>query len=257
MPRYCSKVEYDGSRYHGFQKQKKQITVQEVVEKALCRFTGYRVVVAAAGRTDRGVHAVGQVISFDLDREYAPKVIERAINHYLPSAVRVYAVKRIAEEFNARYAARSRTYIYNIVSGPDLPLWLRANVLWVPYRLNVSAMRKAARNLLGKQDFRSLCCSGSAQKSFIRTIMQIRVKVSPVARYLGVSSKSNSRLISITVKADGFLYKMVRSIVGTLLEAGKGKIKPSDIKKILEGKNRALAGRTVEAKGLCFVGVEY
>lgn len=240
-------VEYDGSAFCGFQRQPNGPSIHSEIEKALSvLFAGKTKIQAASGRTDSGVHAVGQVVNFKTGSLLSLERIQKGLNGLLPRAIAVRSVRRAAPDFHARYSARSKCYEYLIwnhaVRSP-----LRAARTWhVPYALDLGKMRAAAARLKGRHDFRSFCASdaSSADKNTVRNVRQ-----------LTISQREN--LIRIRVSADGFLYKMVRNLAGTLVEAGLGKMTAAEAGRILKARDRKQAGRTAPAHGLCLLSVTY
>ncbi len=237
-------VEYDGTNYCGWQVQPNGVTVQEKIQTALKKLTGQDITVTGSGRTDSGVHAEGQVASFKIENSSIPaERFSYALNTCLPADIRVLASSCEAEDFNARFSAKRKTYRYKTyVSDVCKPLKER-----YAYRIDevdVEKMRQAAELLVGEKDFKCFCAADTAVKDTIRTIYSLTVE-------------KNGYDLYITVCGNGFLYNMVRIIAGTLLSVGEGKLSVKDVEKILNGKNRAFAGRTLPAKGLTLLSVEY
>lgn len=239
---------YDGTNYAGWQVQEGQgwvMTVQGTVEKALSLITGEEGIrVTGAGRTDAGVHARGQVIHFDTESRIPINRFPVALNSVLPPDIRAYEAAEVAGDFHARYHAKEKTYRYTIDCGPVPDVFLRNYASYVPYQLNLPAMQEAAKAFLGTHDFRSFCASGSSVKNFVRTIRDLKICQSDF-------------LIYVNITADGFLYNMVRIIVGTLLEVGRGKLPAGCIGELINAHDRSLAGPTAPAKGLCLEHVAY
>lgn len=238
-------LEYDGTNYHGFQRQAGRLTIQEVLEESLAKITkedGIRVI--GAGRTDAGVHAEGQVVNFKTHARMEAERFVPALNSILPGDIRVKASREVSPEFHARFDATSKTYRYVIQTGAYLSPFIRNFAHHVPYSLDVEAMERASRHLVGCHDFRAFCASGGEVKSFTRSIYRI-------------DWAKQINLVMMTVEANGFLYNMVRIIVGTLLEVGRGKLEEADVLRILESRERPLAGPTAPAKGLTLVAVSY
>ena len=236
-------IQYDGKNFCGWQIQPNVRTVQETIEKALYQLTGQNCTVTASGRTDSGVHAFCQVAHFDCDSNIPAENYARALNVILPSDVKIVQSLKAPNDFHARFSAKRKTYRYTFyLSDVELPLF-------EPYatriiRANINNMKECALRLVGEHDFRCFLASNSSVKDTIRTIYSCKV------------TKSKN-LIYIDVCGNGFLYNMVRTIAGTLLSAGENKITPSDIDNILNAKNRAVAGKTMPAKGLALKKVEY
>lgn len=237
-------VSYDGTAYVGWQRQKNGVSVQEVIEKALRKIAGERVRLIGAGRTDSGVHASGQVANFRTNSRLAPERIKRALNSRLPEDIAVSAADEVGPDFHAQFSARRKRYRYTILNSDSCDPFVRKFAAHYPYRLDLPAMRKAARYLVGKHDFRAFQNSGSVRKDTVRTVRKIAVE-------------KNGPLIYIDIEADGFLYNMARNIAGTLIEVGRGKMPASGAKAILSGKDRRYCGPTAPAHGLCVIKVIY
>jgi len=243
--RYKAVITYDGTGYHGFQRQREDPTVQCALESALRSLTGQETAVVAAGRTDAGVHALGQVISF---ASSCPIPVERwvpALNACLPLTIRVRRVQRVADSFHPGKAARAKHYRYHVrpeahVGSPFLGRY----VLEIPARLDLDAMRAACRSLVGRHDFASFQASGRPVRSTVRTLFRL-------------SWIKRGRLILCDCVGDGFLYKMVRNIVGTLLEIGQGQYEPTSMAGILQARDRSAAGPTAPPHGLWLMRVFY
>jgi tRNA pseudouridine38-40 synthase len=245
--RYKITVEYDGTDYCGFQRQPdiEQKTVEEVLEKAALDLTGEKVKIVSAGRTDGGVHALGQVAHFDLEKNFDPKVIVSGMNNYLrQEAVCVLECEKVEENFHARLSAKMRHYRYEIINR-RAPLTLKKNRAWhVSKDLDLEAMKRAAQVLLGEHDFTSFRDAECQASSPFRSIDKIEFI-------------QNGEEILIEVSARSFLHHMVRNIVGTLMWIGIGKIPVDDMKKILEAKDRTKSGPNAPACGLYFLRVDY
>ena len=239
-------VEYDGSSYHGFQAQDDPSlpTIQDELEKAIAMICKENRRITGSGRTDAGAHALGQVVNF-YTRSMIP--IERlplALNSVLPRDIRVKQADMVSLSFHARFDAIAKTYSYLVDNRPHASVFLRNYVYHVPWPLDMAAMERGAELLVGTLDYASFQSSGSSAKTSVRTVSHLRVAV-----WQG--------LIRFDIRANGFLYNMVRNIVGTLLEVGKGKIKEREVAAILDARDRTKAGPTVPARGLYLVEVEY
>jgi tRNA pseudouridine38-40 synthase len=248
-------IQYDGSGFAGYELQLHQRTVRAELEKALFKLFKKKIKLVSSSRTDAGVHAVGSVISFSVPQIIPVTKIAAALNALLPEDIRVIKAqaKAKAQGFNARFDAKSKIYEYLIYNGQFLPPHIR-NLVWhVKPKLNLAAMRKAAKYFIGKHDFSSFCASGGDDTNFVRIVHQLGIRHSS----LGIWQGFMVPVISIRVKGNGFLYKMVRNMVGTLVEVGLGKRETSEVKKILLAKDRRLAGRCAPGKGLCLVKVNY
>ncbi|MCK4245152.1 MAG: tRNA pseudouridine(38-40) synthase TruA [Candidatus Omnitrophica bacterium] len=242
-------ISYDGTNYSGWQRQKGSLekgTIQGTIEEALERLLQEKVKLIGSGRTDSGVHATAQVANFKTKSSLSLREIRRGLNGLLDKDIRIKNIKGVPEKFNSRYAVCSKTYQY-IISHQDSP-FLEHYTCFCPTQLDLPAMRKAAKALLGKHDFSSFQAAGSRIKDSVRSIKKLSIRKKKAI--LG-------NLILIEIEADGFLYKMARNIIGTLLEVGQGKKVPRDIKKILDKKNRKFAGPTAPAKGLYLKEVKY
>jgi tRNA pseudouridine38-40 synthase len=239
---------YDGTDFAGWQWQPERRTVQGELQAALERITGEQIKCKASGRTDAGVHALGQIVSFDSETKHAPEVLTRALNAELPEDLLVFEVTRAPDGFDAlRHALRKR-YRYVLEDGRERDLFQRKYLWHIWQRLDVAAMHVAAAPLVGMHDFRSFQTTGSSRLTTVRTIFDLLVE-----RRVG---ELTDRII-IEVEADGFLYNMVRNIVGTLVAVGKGKEPTAWPAEVLEQRDRTKAGMTAPAQGLFLVGVEY
>ncbi|HET7678161.1 MAG TPA: tRNA pseudouridine(38-40) synthase TruA [Candidatus Limnocylindrales bacterium] len=233
--RYRARVEYDGTDFAGFQAQPGQRTVQGELEAALARLSGgSRVRVVAAGRTDAGVHATGQVIAFTYRGTLPARRLARALDALLPDDVAIGALRRVESSWHPRHAARYREYRYTVWNGPRSPLRER-QALGVRERLDVAAMAEAAEHLVGRHDFSAY---GGADRQPIRTLHRVRVR-------------RQGRTVTIDVTGDAFLRQMVRSIVAALLRVGRGEATADDILAALRAPGRAFQGEVAPAKGLC------
>jgi tRNA pseudouridine38-40 synthase len=240
-------LEYNGSAFFGFQRQPGKPTIQEALEKALSKFFNRQMKIASAsGRTDTGVHAEGQVVNFKTSGAQNVRQIQKGLNALLPPAIAVKKIKEMPAGFHARYDARSKVYEYRIWNHPFRSPLAAGRVFHVPYTLNISKMRQAAKAFLGKHDFRSFTSISAMKKgsSCVRTIKRFQIK-------------KEGHLILIRVEADGFLYHMIRNMAGTLLEVGRGKRDAREIASILKRKDRRLAGATAPSEALTLIRVTY
>ena len=238
---------YDGTAYAGWQKQPGCSTVQGTLEKALARVTGERIVPVASGRTDAGVHALAQVVSLSAETQLAHDVLQRALNANLPQDIAVLDVAPAPEGFHAIRDTRSKRYRYVIQDGGVRDVFARLYTWHVYKPLCLEDMQGAARVLLGRHDFASFQAAGSQRKTTVRTITHLDVVRAP--------AELGSR-ITIEVEADGFLYNMVRNIVGTLVEIGRGERPPQEMAEILAARDRKVAGMTAPPHGLFLIKVE-
>ena len=237
-------VEYDGSRFQGWQTQPAGNTVQDTLEAALAQIAGAPVPVACAGRTDSGVHACGQVIHFDTVAERPGTAWVRGVNAFLPDSIAVLWVQRVGGDFHARYSARSRTYRYVLVSRPIRPALSARYVGWTHAPLDLRAMTDAARHLLGEHDFSAFRSSECQAKTPVRTLYE-----------LGLERRGDR--IDFVVRANAFLHHMVRNLVGTLVHVGKGARDPGWVLEVLQSRDRSHAASTFGPQGLYLESVDY
>jgi tRNA pseudouridine38-40 synthase len=235
-------LSYDGTDFSGWQRQPKKRTVQGVVEEAVARIAGGRLAVIGAGRTDAGVHALAQTASFQAELRLRPAELIKALNALLPRDVRVLSVKTAPADFNARRSALGKLYQYRIYRRPVLPPFLRRYVLHWPYPLDTEAMFAAARLFIRQDDFSAFSSNRL---------------LSPVRKVIRSELRQRGPELHYLVEADGFLRHMVRSMVGTLLEVGRGRIGPEKVAELFRKKQRTLASPTVPARGLWLVRVAY
>jgi len=237
-------VEYDGTDFHGWQVQPNARTVQAELEDAIRRMLGESPRVLAAGRTDAGVHAAGQVVSFTLQRAISSEALQRGLNALSPRDVAIRAVEVVDDAFDPRRAARSRVYVYRIWNaGWISPFWRRYT--WhVSRPLNVDAMRAGAQWLLGEHDFSSFRAAGCDAEHAVRRLLRSEVE-------------QRAEMITYTIEATAFLRHMVRNIVGTLVEVGAGERAADGLAALLAARDRTLAGATAPASGLCLTEVKY
>jgi len=254
-------VEYLGSGYCGWQTQNKPlalrrvdktVSIQEALENTLHKILQEKVKITGSGRTDSGVHAVAQVANFRTKSHLSLSNIGKAMNSLLPKDIAVRGVCEVNPDFHSRFSAKSKLYRYIILNNPTRSVFLKDTSFFFPYRLNINLMKKESKCLIGRHDFKSFCACGSSAKNTVRTIRRVSVK-----KTSNPLSHISYPLIIIDIEADGFLYNMVRNIVGTLIEVGRGKFPPGSLKKILFAKNRKLAGPTASAKGLFLMRVFY
>jgi len=228
---------YDGTEYHGFQRQKNGITIQECLENAIEKITGEAAVVYGCGRTDAGVHAICYTANFHTSSEISTEKLPLALNSQLNEDIRVISAKDVPEDFHSRYSAVAKTYIYKIVNKPVMDVFLSKYSWFYPQKLDVDKMKAAAKQIVGTHDFAAFMAAGSPVSSTVREVTD-----------LTVSEKDG--VIEIEVTANGFLYNMVRIITGTLVYAGCGKILPEDLPEIILSKERTCAGVTAPPQGL-------
>ncbi len=253
-------IEYDGTSFCGWGKQPGKSTVQASLEEAIELLTGERVKLTGASRTDAGVHASGQVVNFRTRSKVPVEKFPRVLQTALPHDVVVRSAEEVGAEFNARRLAKRKLYSYMIACGDGVPVIARRYVWDIPRHLDILAMKKAAKGLLGRHNFSSFALSDKRRKLVdpFREIYSIKFKVGKLNNFFGeLGEPCDSKVIKIEFKGNSFLYKMIRGIVGTLVDVGRGKIDAGSIKNILFAHKRSAAGRTAPAKGLSLVRVDY
>jgi len=243
-------ISYDGTRFVGWQRQAEGESIQGLLEDALARFEGAPVIVHGAGRTDAGVHALGQVASVCLTCDHDTGALARGLNAQLPGDVRVTRVEEVAADFHARFSARSKTYRYVFRNAPLASPFERSYVWHLPERLDLEAMRVAAAALVGTHDFAAFQSAGSGVTETIRTITRSEF-------LLDAPDRDTDPRLAYEIEGDGFLRHMVRAVVGTLVEVGRGRRPPGSMEALLAGGSRADAGATAPAQGLFLVRVDY
>jgi len=246
-------VEYDGTDYNGWQIQSphqrrkggRVKTVQGVLENALSALFSKKITLISSSRTDSGVHAKGHAANFQVRTGLNPQRVKKALNSLLPDDIVIRKVEEARPHFNAQYDAVSKLYRYSVYAGDYPPVFLRRYVYHIRQPLDPPLMRKEAAALLGRHDFSAFKSNdGRRDVSCRRNIKRLDIK-------------KKNRTVLIEIEADGFLHNMVRNIVGTLIEVGRGKFPPGSVKKILKSRKRSAAGPAAPAKGLCLVGVKY
>lgn len=241
---YKLTMAYDGTNYHGWQRQKNGITVQEVLEDVISEMFGKETVVTGCSRTDAGVHAKTYVCSFDGETTIPHNKMPFVLNTMLPPDIRAYKCEIMHDGFNARFETVTKAYEYKIINQSVSDPLMR-NFAWhYPVKLDVEKMQLAAEKIKGKHDFASFCAAGSCVKSTVRNLTELSVK-------------KEGNLITVRAAADGFLYNMVRIIVGTLVYVGNGKLLEKDIEQLIQKKDRRLLGITAPPQGLSLVEVNY
>ncbi len=243
-------IQYDGTDFHGWQVQENQRTVQGELERTLSLLEDTPVAVVGSGRTDAGVHAEGQVANIQLNRPFTPDKLRSAINGNLWRDVRILKVEKAVDDFHARFSAKGKTYVYRVVNAPVMsPFWLRyAHHEARP--LDVGRMNDAARLFLGEHDWTAFSAARSDVESRVRTVTEFTVESYWDAR-------ANASILEFRISANGFLRYMVRSIVGTMLEVGRGEKDSDTIQTAIVNLNRNLAGKTAPAHGLTLLKVHY
>ena len=237
-------IEYDGKSFNGWQKQPNKLNIQGEIEKAIGEITGEEIELIASGRTDAGVHSLGQVANFKTNSKIGIEKFPYAINSKLKKSIVIKSAKEVPERFHSRYSVHSKTYRYTINNSKFGTALYRDMEYHFPIKLDENKMQEAAKYFEGEHDFKAFKASGTSSKSSVRII------------YKAVVKRQDDRVI-IELTGNGFLYNMVRIIAGTLVDVGIGKIKPEEIKNIIEEKDRKKAGKTLPARGLCLLEVQY
>jgi len=244
MPTFKLTIEYDGTAYAGWQRQPDQPTVQRMLEEALFQISQIPTPAIAAGRTDAGVHALGQIVSFQSDKLLSPEDWTRSLNGVLPKDVCVHKTEHVPDTFHARYSANQKTYEYRILNHPIRPVLNHLRVWHIPKPLDLDSLKEAAHTLIGQHDFSSFEGSPTDNKN-------------PTCHMHALSIHEEPPIIRITFKADRFLKQMVRAIVGTLVEVAQGKRSATEMKTILGAHDRRTAGKTAPPHGLFLLNVDY
>jgi len=238
-------IEYDGTNYQGWQVQPKGSTIQGTIEEKLAQITGEVVHLIGSGRTDSGVHAFEQVANFKTKSQLDTRSMQKALNSLLPPDIVIQRAEEIEEGFNARRHSKSKVYEYRILNRNLRSVFHRGYVWHIPQKLDLREMKKAAQNLIGERDFSSFRSVGSPTRTAIRKVIRAEWK------------RGRDGLIRFEIEANGFLKQMVRAMVGTLVEAGKGKMSAEEFQKVLESRDRKKAGPTAPARGLFLKEVKY
>lgn len=238
-------IEYDGKDFNGWQKQPDKLNIQGNIEKAIETITGEKVNLTASGRTDRGVHAIGQVANFKTESKLPVDRFPIAINTYLKQSIRIISAEEVDQRFHSRLTCKKKTYKYIINNSKYGTAIYRNLETHIPMKLDVKKMKEAVKYFEGEHDFKAFKASGTSSKSSVRTIYKAEVK-----------ELENER-ICIELTGNGFLYNMVRIISGTLVEVGLGKINPKEVVNIIKSEKRENAGKTLPPQGLYLVKVEY
>lgn len=246
--RYGLKIAYDGTDYAGWQRQKNAVSVQEKLEEAVYLALGERVNITASGRTDAGVHAVGQVCHFDLQSTVPPEKMPDCLNRFLPNDIRAVDGFYAGEEFDSNRSAKKKTYRYSLyVSAREMPLKERYATR-IENAKELAILQSVAKLFEGEHDFKAFCASGSSVKTTVRTVYSVRVEE---------GESYGSRDINIFVTGNGFLYNMVRTMVGELLDLADGRRTEESLLSAYQTGDRSLLGKTMPAKGLTLMQVEY
>ena len=237
-------LKYDGTDFHGYQIQKNGITIQETLEKAIGKITGTKTPVTGCSRTDAGVHAYMYAANFHSDTKVPLDKLPIALNTALPETIRVYKAEYVADDFHATFSAIRKTYEYTIDTNEIADPFLKRYAWHYNYAVDIERMKEGASYLLGKHDFSAFMAAGGQAKTMVRTVENIEIT-------------EKDKVITVKITADGFLYNMVRIIVGTLVYCGGGKLEPSDVLKIRESKDRKEGGITAPPSGLKLISVVY
>ncbi len=248
-------LEYDGSGYAGWQRQgftTGKRSVQNILEECTAKYLDENIKIIGSGRTDAGVHALGQVANFPCISSQSVEAMKKNINILLPEDIKILDMQEVDKEFHSRYSAKAKTYEYRIDQGRVPSVFSRKYTCHVPVPLNMDAMKKASACFAGTHDFKAFSTDRKNGKSTVRTIENI-----DIYRYARQRYGKPANEIRIKITGDGFLYNMVRIMTGTLLEIGQGIRCPEDVIEILKGKNRQHAGITVSSQGLFLLGVRY
>lgn len=244
MKRFKMIVAYDGTNYNGFARQPNGVTIQETLEEAISKIVQHEVRTLGAGRTDQGVHAKGQCVTFDSETKVPAEKLAKAINSQLPLDISVKSVEEASMNFQPRFGAKRKTYRYQILNAQVRDPFLYKYSLQYPYKLDIELMQEAANEMVGKHDFACFCSAGSSVKDTVREIYSIDIR-------------KHEDLVTVDICGNGFLYNMVRIIIGTLLRVNEGKLSTGDIKKIINGRDRQKAGPTVPPQGLTMLEIIY
>lgn len=235
---------YKGTLYSGYQKQPSKITVQEILEKAIQKVINEKTTIYSSGRTDAGVHAIKQYAHFDTNSNVSMQKLPQAINTFLPGDIRVFEAKIVDDNFHARYNVKKKTYIYVLSNSNVVSPLFYDMVTPLKYQLDMQKVNDAIKIIKGKHNFKAFCSSGTSAKDFDREIFDIQV-----------IEQSNYLVFKVT--GNGFLYNMVRIIVGTLIDIGRGRIQLENIDKMFKTGDRSLGGKTLPARGLYLFDIEY
>jgi len=238
-------IEYDGTNYFGWQKQAKGKTVQQELENALQNITGENIALQGSGRTDSGVHALAQVANFKTESRIEPKEFQMGLNSILPKDIVITDSQEEDTDFHAQFSSKSKIYTYKIYNSPHPSALLRKRAWFVPYTLNIVDMKKSAETLIGKHDFKAFAQSGTEVKTTIRTVLSATIKT------------EHGNIILFNIEATGFLKRMVRLIIGTMVQVGKGKISHLDFAEILNTGEKNKFVYAAPPQGLYLKEVKY
>jgi tRNA pseudouridine38-40 synthase len=238
-------LSYDGTHYHGWQRQENGLSIQQVVEEKIVAMTEEPVRLHASGRTDAGVHALAQVCHFSYRGRLTPSEFRKGLNSMLPEDIFVLEATSVPSDFHSRYSARAKTYEYRILNSREPNIFLRRYAWHISRPLDTRIMSECLSRIIGRRDFASFQNAGSAVSNTVRTIHRAEIQLNP------------DGILKMIFEADGFLRHMVRNIVGTVVEAGAGKISPDGVSDILDACDRSAAGVKAPARGLFLVKVTY
>lgn len=237
-------IEYDGTNYLGWQRQRTSPTIQEVIEKSLGKITGEKITIYGSGRTDTGVHALGQVANFRTESALDPETFQKGLNSVLPGDIVITKAEEAEPDFHSQLSAKSKTYTYKILNRPHPSALLRQRAWYIPYPLSIKRMNEAVRCLAGEHDFRAFAQSGKEVKSTVRTV-------------LSAGFSTHGDITEFRIEATGFLKRMVRLIVGTLIQVGKERISPEQFRDILESGIKDKYVHAAPPWGLYLIEVRY
>jgi tRNA pseudouridine38-40 synthase len=238
-------IEYDGTNYYGWQKQPQGPTIEQEIEKTLKNMTGEDINLSGSGRTDSGVHAFAQVANFKTNSNIKSIEFQMGLNSSLPKDITILKAKEVDPDFHAQFSAKSKTYIYKILNSPHPSALLRKRVWLVPLELNINYMKEAAEDLIGEHDFKAFAQSGIEVKITVRNVLNVSLE------------QKENNIILFSIEATGFLKRMVRLIIGTLVQVGKGKITPSDFVEILNSGEKTKFVYAAPPQGLYLKEVKY
>lgn len=256
-------ISYDGSNYSGWQRQNRarsktqsaKRTIQGTIESKLHVILKEKVSLIGSGRTDAGVHAIGQVANFKTTKAVSPDKIKVSLNGLLPEDIAVRTAEEVSLDFHSRFDAKSKIYSYLILNSNDKSVFVNSNCLRIKYPLDIDLMKEEAGCLFGKHDFKSFQASDKIERNSVTTIKNLEIK--KISSFNGVTFLEGLKFICIDIEAEGFMYNMVRNIVGSLIEVGRGRFGKGSIRRILAKKNRRSAGPCVCANGLYLMKVFY
>ena len=237
-------VSYDGTSYCGWQRQSDKPSIQQTIEEAIKQITNESVKICGSGRTDSGVHALGQVCHFDTNSTIPPENFFKALNIVLPNDIKILKSEKVDDNFNACRSAKKKTYSYTFYLGQTILPLLERYATKIDGNVDIDLMKKASKLLVGEHDFKCFCASGNSTLTTVRTLYSVDVL-------------NYDNIIKIKICGNGFLYNMVRIIAGTLLAVGQNRLNIDTIKEMLSTGNRKLGGKTISSKGLCLESVEY